>query len=712
MSRRAFQFGPFLLVPEARELRRAGTPVALPPKAFDTLQLLIEERDRALTKQALLDALWPDVAVEESSLSQQIFLVRRALEENGNGNRYVATIPRHGYRFVASVREIPDLPQQPQPSASRSPRKRTALLAGCGAVAVLLIGYSWWGGALVSRRERSSAPSFVGVTSSPQIESFPSLSPDGTTLVYAVGPLDYAGESDIFMKSVGGKTALNLTPDTPGADTQPAFSPSGEYIAFVSGRHGGTAGGIYVMGKMGDSVRPLTTSGFNPAWSPDGERIVFSSESVGADPIFRSAIRPGELLIVDVHTGETRRLGRGLQPRWSPHGQRIAYLDAGRVWTVRPDGTDARAVTATRPPASWNPVWTPDGSALYFCSDRGGTMNVWRVAIDERDGAAKGEPVAVTMPSTFVAHLSFSADGRRLAFASVPVTMNVRHFEFDPVTETIVREHPLVTSGAWVTAYPSPSPDGEWIAFHSAHWREDIWVIRRDGTGLRQLTDDDAADRVARWSPDGRTLSFYSDFGGKYRTWLIDADGGNRRPITSGEVPSLSLTWAPDVGKAALTEPGNRSYILDPRVPLEKQRLIPLPTVGGRVFRPTDWSPDGTKLTGVVEGTPGLSVLALATGEFTSVTTSGRVAKWLSDSRRLMVCDDHRLLIADSVTRRVKEVLSFGADLLCSPSAGGFDISRDGRHIYAAPSRREGDIWVATFNPPLTAAVNQLPPLF
>jgi hypothetical protein len=62
-----------------------------------------------------------------------------------------------------------------------------------------------------------------------------------------------------------------------------------------------------------------------------------------------------------------------------------------------------------------------------------------------------------------------------------------------------------------------------------------------------------------------------------------------------------------------------------------------------------------------------------------------------------MMCDDHRLLVADSVTRRVKEVLSFGADLLCSPAGGGFGISRDSRHIYAAPKRREGDIWVATF---------------
>lgn len=82
------------------------------------------------------------------------------------------------------------------------------------------------------------------LTREPGIESFPSVSPDGREFVYAAGPLDYFGESDIYRRDVGSDRAFNLTPDSPGADTQPAFSPAGAWIAFRSDRNGG---GIFVI---------------------------------------------------------------------------------------------------------------------------------------------------------------------------------------------------------------------------------------------------------------------------------------------------------------------------------------------------------------------------------------------------------------------------------------------------------------------------------
>jgi DNA-binding winged helix-turn-helix (wHTH) protein len=97
-----YRFGPFRLVPDQRRLEREGTAIALTPKAFDLLVILVQQHTRALSKDEILDLVWSGSAVEEGNLAQQVLLLRRALADAGD---YVATVPRHGYRFVASVIE-------------------------------------------------------------------------------------------------------------------------------------------------------------------------------------------------------------------------------------------------------------------------------------------------------------------------------------------------------------------------------------------------------------------------------------------------------------------------------------------------------------------------------------------------------------------------------------------------------------------------------
>ena len=97
-----YRFGPFRLVPDQRLLERDGTPVALTAKAFDLLAALVQQRTRALSKDELLALVWPGSVVEEGNLSQQVFVLRRTLADAGE---CVATVPRHGYRFVAPVVE-------------------------------------------------------------------------------------------------------------------------------------------------------------------------------------------------------------------------------------------------------------------------------------------------------------------------------------------------------------------------------------------------------------------------------------------------------------------------------------------------------------------------------------------------------------------------------------------------------------------------------
>ena len=103
-----YEFGPFRLDACERLLLRDGQVVPLTPKAFDVLLALIEQRGRLLEKEALLKAVWPDSFVEEGNLADNISRVRKALGEGENGQKFIETIPRRGYRFVAEVRQAPE----------------------------------------------------------------------------------------------------------------------------------------------------------------------------------------------------------------------------------------------------------------------------------------------------------------------------------------------------------------------------------------------------------------------------------------------------------------------------------------------------------------------------------------------------------------------------------------------------------------------------
>jgi DNA-binding winged helix-turn-helix (wHTH) protein len=100
------EFGPFRLDAAEHLLLRDGEPVPLTPKAFDLLVALVERHGHLLEKEDLLKKVWPDTFVEETNLASNISQLRKALGEGENGHRYIETVPKRGYRFVASVKTI------------------------------------------------------------------------------------------------------------------------------------------------------------------------------------------------------------------------------------------------------------------------------------------------------------------------------------------------------------------------------------------------------------------------------------------------------------------------------------------------------------------------------------------------------------------------------------------------------------------------------
>ena len=122
---------------------------------------------------------------------------------------------------------------------------------------------------------------------------------------------------------------------------------------------------------------------------------------------------------------------------------------------MRIDGGEPTTVV-TGPSTDWNPIWSPDGRYVYYSSDRGGSMNLWRVPVDPASGQARGEPEAVTTPSTFAAHPSISADGKLMAFSSVSNTTNVARLTLDPASAEVRGEPSDVTTGSRPWSSPDP----------------------------------------------------------------------------------------------------------------------------------------------------------------------------------------------------------------------------------------------------------------
>ncbi|MET0646502.1 MAG: protein kinase [Pyrinomonadaceae bacterium] len=540
------------------------------------------------------------------------------------------------------------------------------------------------------------------LTSGAGPEYSPNLNPDGKSFLYASRA---AGNWDIYWQRVGGKNAVNLTKDSAADDTRPAYSPDGNLIAFRSER---APRGIYVMEATSENVRRLSDFGYDPSWSPDGKELVISSAPF-SEPTTRS-LNPGALWVIDVATGALRRLTEGdaVQPSWSPNGHRVAYWGVqpggGQrdIWTIAAGGGDAVPVVKDEA-LDWNPVWSPDGKYLYFASNRGGSMNFWRVPIDEQSGRPAGEPEAVTTPSAYSQHISFSRDGKRMAYVQKVETRNLQRVAFDPAAGKAVGAPEAVTQGAVHVSAPDVSPDGEWLAYSSQGERqEDISLISKDGTGRRQLTNDHFSDRFPRWSPDGSRIAFYSDRSGRYEVWLVSPDGTGLRQVTftSGQ-SAVYPVWSPDGRHIVFKQRDLMPFVVEADTPWQSQtpprQLPPFEKDGDGHFWPWSWSADGRRLAGwwVDQAASKTYVYSydFETQSYERLTEFGNNPVWLRDGRRLLFHSEGRIYFADSVTKRVRVVLS-----VPPYEAQSAAPTHDDRTLYFTFLQAEADVWLLSLD--------------
>ncbi len=570
-------------------------------------------------------------------------------------------------------------------------------LAAAGVVAA--IGLAAW----LGWHEHATEPAwsqFTQLTDASGVETGPTISPDGSTIAYASNT---TGSWDIYVQRVGGRNPIVVAGDPVKDEVWPAFSPDGKQIAFNQG--GGK--GIFVVGATGESVRRLTDFGANPAWSPDGQHIVFSSEQVRA-AYQRDTASP--LWIVDVASGGAPRKidnGDAVQPSWSPSGARIAFWQAvgGQRDIVTIPAAGGPHVLATKDAAvDWAPVWSPDGRFLYFASDRGGSMGIWRVGIDETSGRTTSAPEAIAAGvdvSMDLPHLS--ADGSFLVFRSMSQSVNPAAIAFDPVTDRTgdVRLLQHRTGSLMPT---DASPDGKWLALNNIFERQqDIFVMHPDGTALSRLTDDIARDWIPMFTPDSSAVTFYSNKDGKYDSWSIRLDGSNRLKLTDFPEDTANPVFGPDGHHLAFEAGPNYRDIAIGTAPWPVTRktatIVKAPSVQGGIFNPTTWSPDGRWLGGAVAPTSGggyggnaLYDVAAGTVRALSDDADGIQLAWMPDSKHVVYWSVGDTLMIQDVASLKRHAIDIKLPLP-PDSYRSIAVSPDGRTIYYGAQQQEANIW-------------------
>lgn len=544
-----------------------------------------------------------------------------------------------------------------------------------------------------------SAAKNVPLTDQPGIEYFPSISPDGQEFVYAARGND---GFDIFIQRIGSKHREDLTLNSASDDTQPAFSPDGQFIAFRSERE---PKGIYLMRSSGSEQMLLADTGYHPSWSPDGKSIVVSS--FGRDQPTIRATANTFLTVIDVATGAKRDIVKveASFPAWSPNGRRIAYWfytgTYGRrdIATIPADGGDPVVVAKDFAVSNWNPVWSPDGRYLYFVSSKTGNMNFWRVRIDESTGKVLGEPEAVVIPSKYSRHLSFSRDGKRLLYVQTNDQSNVQGVAFDITAGKAVGEPIWITQGDREISRAEMSPDGtQFIMRLVRPTQDDIVVVTRDGQQWRDITNDEPFDRYVRWSPDGKQIAFMSDRNGGGQIWVSGIDGNDLKQVTFNRSDAAGTgfpVWSPDGRRLAVYFDGT-TYILDPARTRSEQDAEALPKDPIYRFVGWDWSPDGKKLLGVLTGGERRQIgyFSFETNSYVAVKASpDGIASWLPDSRRFVYAEGSKILLGDIETKETREILANPKVDIRSPF-----VSRDGKLLYYTAASAESDIWLLDLN--------------
>ncbi len=571
-----YHFGSFVLDPSSGELRRNGTKLRLQEQPFQVLLKLIENSGNLVTREELHSTLWAaDTFVDfDTGLNSAIKRLREALGDSADVPRFIETVPRRGYRFIAPINgTLPQAtPVAEKPADIFTPARLSAavlallLAAGAGAFVVWL---------------RSPLPP-PQVTGSTQLTcdglAKDNLRTDGKSLFFGERR---GGQYSAFQIPLGGGSPAVLDSSSPGF-LPGDISLDGSQLLFVPHKMSAPAP-ARVMDLASASVRdiPGIIDSGSMAWAP-GKKLVFAQGSdlfiAGQDGSGRRKLLTAPAMISSIG--------------FSPDGtrMRMSVVDklkfVGALWEARADGSGLHELLP-----GWHPIpqeccgtWTADGRYYVFQSFQRGSSKIW-ILPDTQVSLRKTPPVPVLLTTDL---LNFSSptpsrDGKKLfVMAEQPRAELVRYDsnsgQFLPFLSGI--------SAGDVEA----SPDTHSYLF-VRYPDQTLWRSRADGSEPVQLTSPVLRVALPHWSPQGDRIAFSAQKQGQaWNIYLLPSSGGAAEQITFGEVADLDPAWSPDGKTLAFGQAHTAIQLLN----LENHTATPLPASDGLCC--PRWSPDGRHL--------------------------------------------------------------------------------------------------------------------
>jgi DNA-binding winged helix-turn-helix (wHTH) protein/Tol biopolymer transport system component len=576
-----WEFEGFTVMKDRRLLIAGSTPVPLTSKAFDTLVVLIENRDRVVTKDELLRAVWPDVDVEEGNLTQQIFLLRRALGETAQQPRHIVTIPGHGYRFTARVKAIAAdsaaVSSNGAASPPFAPRRGVTLirtgLAVFGVITLLAIvlGLRWmW-------IDKANGPldftwHLTKFTESGKA-THSAISRDGRYVAYVENDGD---QYSLWVKQVGTDGKTPVIPRQPLPLAHLSFSPDGKYLYFA---RRSPRGPMFILSRVpiiGGLETPVLEDVDSPvSFSPDGREFVFHRGAPSGSQIVVAAAGGGSERMLATRTSP---LGFSLfAPDWSPDGKVVAatVIDSSNgsqaIVLLPLDGGSSRELHRTGLGVG-RLRWLPDGSGLLavmsarlagqrqFGRLSGGA--IWRI---EYPGD-RAERLTSDLANHDPCCLDIVANGSVVASVINNLVSDLWIAPADRLDgrTQVTGDHPVVSRHSWLPdndtmvyrdlsgrlngvhkdgrAFSLPVPDGQeavggvsacgdgrYVVFGTLPSRN-IWRVSPNGGGAIKLTSG-VADFNPACSHDGKWVLYASREPDHVSLWRVSIEGKERAPL-------------------------------------------------------------------------------------------------------------------------------------------------------------------------------------
>jgi Tol biopolymer transport system component len=468
-----------------------------------------------------------------------------------------------------------------------------------------------------------SAPATTDIPGPTQVIA----TPTAISVAQFTGRIVYSNENDIFVMDLPDSGVTRLT-DDPEWDFDAGWSPDGTQLVFRSHRDGNEE--IYVMNADGSNQRNLSQNpggDWSPVWSPDGMRIAFFSEREGKSGIWVMDVDGTNLTPVGTPPGVND------YPTWSPDSKRIAWnctmgrrLPTGQgdfeICVANADGSDLIQLTDTEGSNKY-PSWSPDGSQILFVSTRNGWPTLPDYQPPGYDPEDFGDEEIFVMdidgrnqvnltnnPREGDSFPAWSRDGAHIIYSRYGclTVMNITN----PSQRLQLSKgncagadsgtfpdwfQPSKSSAAKIVSACSPA-----ISFmDERNGQTDIFAIDRDGSGLRQLTDDAARELAMSWSPDGSQLIFQrsSEGDGSTELYLVNADGSDLRNLTRNPGDDWSPAWSPDGKRIAFYSQrsgGMALFLMELSDALVADDLAPKMIRGTQMGAWPSWSPDGSQI--------------------------------------------------------------------------------------------------------------------